>query len=466
MKALERRYDVGARTRLMVLAIAALLLLPARAANATLPMSAEEPTAPAFTSHSDGEQVGGRIVVTVTSDAPKVLIAWESDTEWTQDYAVNVVEGEATAFLSTSGYRGPSTIVARDCRLVQHPPTVSAVCDGAGAALQVDVANGSPAFNEASWLDEWRGDFFVRVTEADETGPYDPWAWYGFFFDGEYVPGLDTSLWFRMEAGYLGDGTHTVQVAHCTESSGLHLIEPPVCDLANASEVRSFAIRTALHPTITRVRPRVISPDGNGIADRASVTMTVDTMQWVYWKLERGGETVASSEGLTERQPGPYTFSVAGRGDDDLPLRSGTYRLTVEAFTPRTPDPNDDDRQISGRVSTTLEIDRAAAKVSNVSARPRVLYPTKDGNTHRVRIAGTLSEPTSRLRVEILRDGTVRRTLPLGSQSGRFATSWAGHRPKGKLSVPGSYRYRFVATDLVGNQATRPGGSIEVRWHR
>lgn len=466
MSRVEPGQRVGARVVLAMLGLVGLCLAPSQSAGAAVggsdASSYSNVAAPTITAPLDGEQVAGYVEVTVTSQAPSVLVVWEPDAhleDMPYESIRDVTGGVATASLSTSGHAGATEVVVRDCREIpssSNPGYSTTSCDGAQTSVAVDVSNPSPTFVEDYWLDEWHDDFIVALTEEDD------WAWYGFFVDGTFIPPVVDDPMFPMGVSHLGDGEHTLQVARCTESSHALILDPPVCDLANATEVRPFTIRTALHPT-TDISPGTISPDGNGIADEAAVTVAVEIEQHVFWSLLQDGEPVARSSGVV-RQAGPYTFALDGRDTDGRPLPSGPYTLRIDTFQHPTTDPEMDDRQIEGSASAPILIDNIAPKVRNASATPTVAYPATDGRPDRVRIAGTLSESASRLRIEILRDGAVRRTLKLGAgPAGRFSAVWDGRRPGGRLSVAGRYRYRFVATDRVGNRAVRSGGPIVLR---
>jgi hypothetical protein len=437
-----------ARVRwLAALATVAFVATPVRTASAV------DPSGPVITSHVDNEPVSGAITVRASTSAPYLLLAWAPTADL--EYPVEVVEGVADATLSTSGYDGPATIIAREC---SSPP----VCEGPQTSVQVDVANPPPTFSDGTWVSEWHGgDIAYWGTEEG------PWAWYAGFFDGKYVPSVPNYPFFTVPASELGDGEHTVQIARCTEPPDkMPIIEPPVCDMANASEVRTFTLRTALHPTIAGVRHRTISPNGDDARDLATVTATADTRQITRWELLRGSETVATGNS-GERAPGPYTFTVDGLDESGTPLPSGTYELRLRAFSLPSSDPGVDDRMITGETSTTITVDLDAPTITDVSVTPRLFHPPVDGYRDRTRLAGTLDEPVRRLHVQLRRDGRVVRTLRLGSQpAGRFSTAWDGRVPVDRLAKPGAYWCRYVARDWAGNQATAAGGWVHVRWRR
>lgn len=143
-------------------------------------------------------------------------------------------------------------------------------------------------------------------------------------------------------------------------------------------------------------------------------------------------------------------------------MPNGTYTLTLN--TENTATTHADAGEITGGATTPIVIDHAAPRVSDVSASPETFFPDKSGSRSRVRIRGSLSEAAAHVRVELVREGIARRTLRLGAQpAGEFTAVWNGRRADDKPSVQGSYRYRFVVTDKVGNQATRPGGTVALR---
>jgi hypothetical protein len=425
---------------LMVTAVSVSTSLTARATG--IPPRADV-AGPVITSHLDGQQVSGEIEVTVNSSAPAVLIAWgaEVETGWVDLVSSN--EGTATTLLTTSGYHGPTSIVAREC-------TSDGVCQGAQTAVQVNVENPPPAFDQRVWHDVVYGEYgLIKIMEEGS------WAWYGFFFDGEYVPPVVGESFFPAGADYLGDGHHTVQVAHCSQLSREMAFDPPVCDMENASEIRSFSMFSELHPIITDVQPRVISPDGNGIADAASVSLTVEAPHRLHWGLIRGAVTVARGVEVRD-EAGPYTFTVDGLDANGRPLPSGTYDLKLFAYVPNT--------QVHGVTSTTLTVDGDAPAVTDLSATPRIFYPRRDGYRDSVHITANLSESTSRSRVRLVRDGIVVRRLWLGPQpQGPISATWDGRTAHGRVMKPAEYTYEFVARDLAGNRSVSRGGRIVLR---
>ena len=230
--------------------------------------------------------------------------------------------------------------------------------------------------------------------------------------------------------------------------------------LGNASQLRRFTVRTKLHPTITAVRPQTISPDGNGVADSAQVSVQTETpSEAVIWDVLQGTQVVDHGSFLAS-EAGLHTFTVDGLDSAGRPLAPGSYVLRVQTFI--TPGASGSD--VRGETSTSLEIDLRAPRVTNPSATPEVLRP---GVRDHVTFTGELSEAASRFRVRLVRDGRVVRRLWLGPRpAGTFTATWDGRRPNGDMMRPGTYRYHFVATDRVGNTAVRPGGRVELRSAR
>lgn len=451
-----RRHGGSARRAVCLLLASPLLLTPAYSGASSA--TAAEP-GPGITSPTAGEQVGGEIQVTVESTAPYVLVAWGPEAGSGGVSAVETRDGVATAALSTSGYTGPTTIVAREC---QNP------CAGddpssavpAETSVQVDVSNPAPQWEEQAWLDEIHGD-------AGLWGVRQPWASYGFSVDGEPIRFATLHAFAEIDAEQLGDGAHTVQMAHCNQLSARYP-QPPVCDVAHATEPRTFVVRTALHPTIDAVRPRTISPNGDGVADAARVTMTTDSSQVVVWALMRASQAVATGD-LEASAPRRYTFDVDGLDAEDSPLASGTYTLRVHSMSSATcpnlmPTPGVDARCVFGEASTTLEVDLDAPAVTGAAATPAVFRPRV---RHHVRFTAELREPAKHLRVRLLRGDTVVRRLWLGPRpAGSFSATWDGLRRNGEPMRAGTYRYQFLTQDRVGNAAIRSGGTFEVRSTR
>lgn len=407
---------------------------------------------PVITSHTDGEPVNDAITAHASSSAPYVLLAWAPEAEF--EFPVQVVDGEAAKVLSTSGYNGPTALVARECSS-EH------VCDGPEISVQVDVANPAPNFTTSTWVEEWhRNDVAYLLTDEGD------WAWYAGLIDGQHLtPSLNEPL--LMLAAQFDDGVHTVQAVRCTEPPDqMPILDPPVCDLANGSEVRSFAVRTALRPAVTAVWARRFSPNGDGIRETPTIGMTADTAQLVSWELLRGSE-VAAQGTVGEQAPGPYTFTLEGLNAHTESVPDGEYRLRVTAISLSATGQNIDDRVIRGETSTTVVIDTVAPRLSEASASPREFHPPVDGYRDHVRISGSLTAPAARLGVQLLRDGRVVRTLRLGARPvGPFTAGWRARDSANRLAKPGYYRYRFAVRDRVGNMAVRPGGWIRVRWRR
>jgi flagellar hook assembly protein FlgD len=456
-----RRYGVGG---VVCAAVLAVLVVPGPTAGAEDGTATVEPAGPVITSPVPvaGQTIGGEVRVTVASSAPQVRITWAGTVEDYRDY-VDTVGGVAERTLSTSGLHGTTTLLAQECR--QQPGQSGGsytVCDGAQSTVEVDVSNPPPVIDDAQtiWVDEWHGSAgtFIHLV------PEGAWAAYGLVVDGGLPwPGPKPGEpWVVFDSEYLSDGAHRMQVVHC----GSHEVygSPLHCDLANPSPAREFTVRRSLSPEILSAR-RFISPDGNGVGDTARVTVSVDSYQTVMWDLLTEENAIADQSGFVHRAPGPYTFTVDAIDDTGQPLPPGTYTLAVGVLS--DPAPGVDPTVIGGRVFTTLTVDLDPPGLSEVSATPLVFYPVVDGFRDRVRFRGVLDEDVHRFALELLRNGQVVRTLPLGPHpQGSFETSWDGRGPHGRLFSAGDYRYRFRLRDRAGNDAVPPGGRITLRWGR
>jgi flagellar hook assembly protein FlgD len=434
--------EVGARRLAFVLVSSAALLVTALPGTPGIARAAEP--GPVITSPVAGQQVGGQVEVTVESTAPELLVAWGPEAEDERFlYPVSTHDGTATVTLSTSGYHGPTEIVAREC---------PSSCDGPLTSVRVDVSNPAPQWEERAWLSEFHGDGALWGVKED------PWAWYGFWVDGEFQPPVFDLPFVGIDVARLGDGEHTVRMAHCTEHSN-RVIEPVVCDLANATAPRTFTIRTQLHPTIDSVRPRTISPDGNGVADAADVSVQTETpSQAVMWAVLQDTQVIAGGSFLAA-DPGLHTFTLNGLDTDGRALDPGSYVVHVQTLITGVSGNN-----VSGETSTTLAIDLDAPDVTKAAATPAVFRADR---RDQVTFTGELSERASHFRVRLLRDGAVVRRLWLGPRpAGAFTATWDGHRPNGRLMRGGVYRYQFLTTDRAGNTAIRPGGTFELRSTR
>jgi len=445
-----RRHRGSARRAVGVLLASPLLLTPAYSGASSA--AAAEP-GPVITSPTAGAQVGGEIEVTVASAAPYVLVAWGPEASWGGVSAVETRDGVATAVLSTSGYAGPTTIVARECQSWCNGDTPSTTVP-AQTSVQVDVSNPAPQWDVEHWVPEFSSDGTLAGIEEGR------WAWYGIFIDGQLQHPVMNAPWALIDVDALGDGEHTVQLAHCTEHSARVFETSLVCDAANASDTRAFIVRTRLHPVITAVRPGTISPDGNGVADSATVYVQTETpSQVVIWELRRNTQVVAHGSFLAA-DAGLHPFTVSGLDTGGTAPASGTYAVHVQTWV--TPGTSGSD--VVGETSTTLEVDLDAPTVADAATTPGVFRPAVRDH---VTFTGQLGERAARLRVRLLRGDTVVRRLWLGPRpAGSFSASWDGTRRNGEPMRAGTYRYQFLTQDRVGNAAIRSGGRFELRSAR
>jgi flagellar hook assembly protein FlgD len=202
-------------------------------------------------------------------------------------------------------------------------------------------------------------------------------------------------------------------------------------------------------PVVLRfsIAPRDISPNDDGVRDRARVGFDLHEPATVTLSvIDQDGQEVRRLVD-DRRLPGDShnRFRFDGRDDSGKRLPDGRYRLRVQ-------------RRSEGRSLDSvkvLRIDTAKPRVAIASARPGVVDPSEG---KRVRIRVSYSGPRNKYpeyRVWRTDDGPpriVRRFRGFRSRS----VVWDGRVISGQLAVDGNYTFQVRIRDKAGNQTIAP----------
>jgi hypothetical protein len=169
--------------------------------------------------------------------------------------------------------------------------------------------------------------------------------------------------------------------------------------------------------------PRIISPNGDGVADAAaSVTVTV---------LDATATPAAILQQEVQEPAGSHTVTFAADG-----LPDGRYTIEIDA--------TDGTASVSRSVGVLVMRTLGAAVLA-----PRVFSPNGDGRADRLAVRFTLLGPAA-VRVRVLRAGTWVATPFSGTlAAGRRVVYWDGAKRVGRL-LDGAYQLVVEATDEVG----------------
>ena len=182
------------------------------------------------------------------------------------------------------------------------------------------------------------------------------------------------------------------------------------------------------------VKPATISPNGDGAADRATISYTLSTAATVTARLTSADGRDLGTLFNETLAAGPHTFTFSAGSVPD-----GRYTLTLSAT---------DGKKTVTRV-LHVTVDRT---VSNLGVMPAAFSPNGDGRKDAVTIAFRLARATA-VRIDVKRASrTVTTLLDTTDQAGVQSLSWNG--TAAQTRVPdGSYSVVLTVGAVFGNVA-------------
>jgi len=204
---------------------------------------------------------------------------------------------------------------------------------------------------------------------------------------------------------------------------------------------RAVAVSAAL--VSARTTPAMISPNGDGKADRTTVTFTLRGAADVSVSVRDGSGRTVRTLARGPRIAGVGSVAWDGRAGSTATSRTvpqGSYTIDVSATT------------ASGTWSIQLPVavSVSGVAVSGLAATP--VFPFADGYRDESSISFTQAGPATST-VYLYRAGSTKayRALSQGRLSkGRATASWDGRDAAGRVATPGTYRVRVRTIDAAG----------------
>ena len=187
--------------------------------------------------------------------------------------------------------------------------------------------------------------------------------------------------------------------------------------------------------TGTVVDPETISPNGDGVADVATLTYTTTTPATVNVTVVDGnGAVVATLVNAAYQSAGAHAVAFAA-GD----LVDGRYTIRIDAT------------DVGRTVSATVEV-LVTRTLGDATVSPQTFSPNGDGHADRLAVRFTLRAGAA-VRVRVLRDGAWVATAFSGAvAAGRRVVYWDGAKRRGRL-LDGAYTSVVEATDATGTSS-------------
>ncbi|HYY75880.1 MAG TPA: FlgD immunoglobulin-like domain containing protein [Gaiellaceae bacterium] len=187
-----------------------------------------------------------------------------------------------------------------------------------------------------------------------------------------------------------------------------------------------------------RVRPKTITPNGDGNADRARISFTLSKRANVRVTVRASGTAVRTLlDG--ERPGGRVTVVWDGADDEGAPLPDRRYWVRIEASA-------GDERVQRARAVT---VDRTLAWMDRA---PTAFSPDGNGRRDKLIVSYGLTREAA-VRVEILEHGHVLRTISSVSRAraGTHRVTWGGWL-HGRRAPDGKYTASVRATTSLGTR--------------
>jgi flagellar hook assembly protein FlgD len=194
------------------------------------------------------------------------------------------------------------------------------------------------------------------------------------------------------------------------------------------------AAPAALALKATSAKPGTISPNGDGVDDRATIAYTLTTPATVTATLlDTAGRRLATLFS-GQRTAGKHSFSFTAEGVAD-----GRYTIALDATNAT--------KTVS--VSLPLIVDRT---FSNLSASPRAFSPNGDGRNDTIAVAFRLARP-AHVRVDVKQSGRLVTPVSLADDAaGDQSVTWDGIAEEGRVR-DGTYAGVVTVTTDLGTTA-------------
>jgi flagellar hook assembly protein FlgD len=370
----------------------------------------------------------GAIRLTAQASAPRV--AFRVDDE-PRRAPVPTSGGVARTTFASWGYaNGTHRVRAYACSAYGE-------CGSAAREVTLAVANPAPTITSPAPTATVTGRVLVRAASAIG-GPV------RLLVDGRRVGFSNAAPYtFPVSTSALRDGAHTLQVQSCSRDH-LHCAGP-----------RSAAIAVTargLHPVITAVTPRHVSPNGDGTHDRATVRFRLRERSVVRARVLDAAGRIARTVDLGPLAAGVHRWAWNGRGAHGARLRDGRYTLVIDTARGRR----------RGWVSRPVVVDTRRPRLARPTTGGGRLYPSRDGYRDRFSVHTRLGEAGRLTLVVRSSGGHVVRRVSLRHAVGPATISWNGRTAAGRSVPAGRYRWQLRLTDAAGNTTRSRTGHLTV----
>ena len=332
--------------------------------------------------------------------------------------------GLVTTPWSTFGLsNGPHELAVSGC-------TLDGRCD-ASTTVTVTVANIGPAV-------------LTPTVGQHLSGPLSLTAWapgggVRFLVDGRSVGFAATAPYaLTLDQNSLDDGDHTVVAVSC-DSSGATCSGP-------ATTAQPFSL-ASLHPAVLVTGATPFSPNGDGVRDAVTYTVTLpESQQLALTVTTPDGTVVAAAQPLGTFPAGSTSLSWTGRTAGGAALPGGRYVLQVTASAVV------DGRTLIGTAtSTPVTVDLVAPTMTGLTASGYTFFPVKDGYLDTFAPLVTLNEGGTLTLTVRSGNGVVLKRLTGVRPVGRAALVWDGTNTAGRAVAAGRYQWQYTVTDVAGN---------------
>jgi len=206
-----------------------------------------------------------------------------------------------------------------------------------------------------------------------------------------------------------------------------------------------------LEVTSLRVSPHVVTPNGDGIGESASVSFSLSARADVAVEvLNADSKVVRTVAGSYAYQTGRASLTWNGRNSSGNLVHDGTYRVRITATSPG--------QQV--RKSRGIVVDRT---LGHLEVAPTPFSPNGDGQLDATAISFMLSRDAD-VRVRVMDGGksvaTVHRLGALAA--GQASLSWGGRSGSGPVA-DGRYRLLVEATTSLGTRSLSAPLTVDTR---